>query len=98
MNLINNRATKIEKISYTGKLYNLTTSSGNMLVNDVLCKNSGGLGTPAHERVVACMIHKANMGVLFVDEIATLDRSTQQEMLSALQERKFAITGQSKIG
>ncbi|MCK5138309.1 MAG: ATP-dependent protease LonB, partial [Thermodesulfovibrionia bacterium] len=57
---------------------------------------SGGLGTPAHERVVAGMIHKANKGVLFVDEIATLDRTTQQELLSALQERKFSITGQSE--
>ena len=96
MNLINNRATKIEKISYTGKLYNLTTSSGNRLVNDVLCKNSGGLGTPAHERVVAGMIHKANMGVLFVDEIATLQPTTQQDLLTALQEGKYAITGQSE--
>ena len=57
---------------------------------------SGGLGTPAHERVVAGMIHKANMGVLFVDEIATLQAVTQQELLSALQEGKFSITGQSE--
>ena len=57
---------------------------------------SGGLGTPAHERVVAGMIHKSHMGVLFVDEIATLQANTQQELLSSLQERKFAITGQSE--
>ncbi len=57
---------------------------------------SGGLGTPAHERVVAGMIHKANMGVLFVDEIATLEPQTQQELLTALQEGKYAITGQSE--
>ncbi|MBS3106864.1 ATP-dependent protease LonB [Candidatus Woesearchaeota archaeon] len=90
------KITKVEEVRYTGKVYNLTTSSGNVIANNLLCKNSGGLGTPAHERVVAGMIHKANLGVLFVDEIATLDRSTQQEMLSALQERKFAITGQSE--
>lgn len=87
---------KIEKLKYRGKVYNLTTSSGNLIADNILCKNSGGLGTPAHERVVAGMIHKANMGVLLIDEIATLDRSTQQELLSALQERKFAITGQSE--
>src|SRR3989338_7069215 len=90
------KITKVEEVRYTGKVYNLTTSSGNVIANNLLCKNSGGLGTPAHERVVAGMIHKANLGVLFVDEIATLDRSTQQELLSALQERKFAITGQSE--
>ena len=84
------KITKVEEVRYTGKVYNLTTSSGNVIANNLLCKNSGGLGTPAHERVVAGMIHKANLGVLFVDEIATLDRSTQQEMLSALPERKFS--------
>jgi len=42
------------------------------------------------------MIHKSHMGVLFIDEIATLQPTTQQELLSALQERKFAITGQSE--
>ena len=57
---------------------------------------SGGLGTPANERVVAGMIHKANMGVLFIDEISTLAPATQQDLLTALQEGKYAITGQSE--
>src|SRR3989338_8617877 len=96
MNLTKQTIKKIEKIPYKGKLYNLTTSSGNVIVNGVLCKNSGGLGTPAHERVVAGMIHKAHKGVLFIDELSTLQPHTQQEMLSALQEKKFAITGQSE--
>jgi len=96
MKLTKQTITKIEKIHYKGKLYNVTTSSGNVIVNGILCKNSGGLGTPAHERVVAGMIHKSHMGVLFIDEIATLQPNTQQELLSSLQERKFAITGQSE--
>src|SRR3989339_2023093 len=90
------KITKVEKVPYDGKVYNVTTESGNVIVNGILCKNSGGLGTPANERVVAGMIHKAHMGVLFIDEIATLQPATQQELLSALQERKFAITGQSE--
>jgi len=57
---------------------------------------SGGLGTPAHERIVAGMIHKTHLGVLFIDEIATLQPSTQQDLLSALQERRYSITGQSE--
>lgn len=44
---------------------------------------SGGLGTPAHERVEAGMIHKANKGVLYIDEIGTMSMKTQQELLSA---------------
>jgi len=96
MKLISEKIAKVEKIHYTGKLYNVTTSSGNLIANGILAKNSGGLGTPAHERVVAGMIHKANMGVLFIDEIATLRRSTQQELLTALQEGQYPITGQSE--
>ena len=96
MKLTSQTITKIEKIHYQGKLYNVTTSSGNVMVNGILCKNSGGLGTPANQRVVAGMIHKAHKGVLFIDEIATLHPRTQQELLSALQEKKFPITGQSE--
>ena len=78
--------------------WDATGAHAGALLGDVLHDpfQSGGLGTPAHERVVAGMIHKANQGVLFVDEIATLEPHTQQELLSALQERKFAITGQSE--
>ncbi len=78
--------------------YDATGAHAGALLGDVLHDpfQSGGLGTPAHERVVAGMIHKANMGVLFIDEIATLQASTQQELLSAMQEQRFAITGQSE--
>ncbi len=75
-----------------------TGAHAGALLGDVLHDpfQSGGLGTPAHERVVAGMIHKANNGVLFIDEIATLQPSTQQELLTALQEGKYSITGQSE--
>jgi Lon-like ATP-dependent protease len=78
--------------------FDATGAHAGALLGDVLHDpfQSGGLGTPAHERVVAGMIHKAHMGVLFVDEIATLAANTQQELLTALQEGKFAITGQSE--
>ncbi len=96
MKLKTQTITKAERVRYRGKLYNVTTSSGNVLVNGILCKNSGGLGTPANQRVVAGMIHKAHNGVLFLDEIAALNPRTQQELLSALQEKQFPITGQSE--
>ncbi len=78
--------------------FDATGAKAGALLGDVLHDpfQSGGLGTPAHERVVAGMIHKANQGVLFVDEIATLEPSTQQELLTALQEGKYPITGQSE--
>ncbi|MBR9690743.1 ATP-dependent protease LonB [Candidatus Woesearchaeota archaeon] len=75
-----------------------TGAHAGALLGDVLHDpfQSGGLGTPAHERVVAGMIHKAHMGVLFIDEISTLQPHTQQELLTALQEGKYPITGQSE--
>ncbi len=78
--------------------YDATGAHAGALLGDVLHDpfQTGGLGTPAHERVVGGMIHKAHLGVLFVDEIATLNPATQQELLSAMQEKKFSITGQSE--
>lgn len=57
---------------------------------------SGGLETPAHERVEPGAIHKAHKGVLFVDEINLLRLESQQALLTAIQEKKFAIMGQSE--
>ncbi len=57
---------------------------------------SGGLETPAHDRVEAGAIHKAHKGVLFIDEINTLKIESQQSLLTALQEGEYSITGQSE--
>jgi ATP-dependent Lon protease len=57
---------------------------------------SGGLETPAHDRVEAGAIHRAHEGVLFIDEINTLTPHSQQNLLTALQEGEFPITGQSE--
>ncbi|MFH2106886.1 MAG: ATP-dependent protease LonB [Candidatus Micrarchaeota archaeon] len=59
---------------------------------------SGGLGTPAHLRVESGAIQRANKGVLFIDEIASLKWNWQQELLTAMQEKKYSITGQSEMG
>jgi Predicted ATP-dependent protease len=57
---------------------------------------SGGLETPAHERVESGDIQRAHKGVLYVDEINTLEMASQQHLLTVLQEKKFPITGQSE--
>jgi len=94
-------APKVIVDNYNRKLspfYDATGAHAGALLGDVLHDpfQSGGLGTPANQRVVAGMIHKAHKGVLFIDEVATLHPRTQQELLSALQEKKFPITGQSE--
>jgi len=75
-----------------------TGAHAGALFGDVLHDplQSGGLGTPPHERVIPGMIHRANGGVLFIDEIATLGIKSQQELLTAMQDKKYPITGQSE--
>lgn len=57
---------------------------------------SGGLETPSHDRLEAGAIHKANKGVLFIDEINLLRMESQQALLTAMQEGRMSITGQSE--
>ncbi len=57
---------------------------------------SGGLETPSHDRIEPGCIHKANKGVLYLDEINMLRMESQQALLTAMQEKKMAITGQSE--
>ncbi|MEK6985418.1 MAG: ATP-dependent protease LonB [Candidatus Thermoplasmatota archaeon] len=57
---------------------------------------SGGLETPTHERVEVGAIHRAHKGILFIDEINVLRLDSQQALLTAMQDRQFAIVGQSQ--
>lgn len=53
-----------------------------------------GLGTPPYERVVAGSIHEAHEGVLFVDELPHMG-PLQRYILTAMQEKRFPITGRN---
>ena len=57
---------------------------------------SGGLETPPHARVEEGAIHRAHKGVLFIDEINVLRLPSQQALLTAMQDRQYAIVGQSQ--
>ncbi|MDI6882754.1 MAG: ATP-dependent protease LonB [Methanothermobacter sp.] len=90
--LINNEGKK------TAPFVDATGAHAGALLGDVRHDpyQSGGLGTPAHERVEAGMIHKAHKGVLYIDEIGTMKMKTQQELLTAMQDKKYSIIGQSE--
>jgi len=83
----------------TAPFFEATGARAGSLLGDVRHDplQSGGLGTPAHLRVEPGMIHRASGGVLFLDEIATLSPKAQQELLTAMQEKKYSITGQSEL-
>ncbi|MDH7592965.1 MAG: ATP-dependent protease LonB [Methanomicrobiales archaeon] len=82
----------------TAPFVDATGSHAGALLGDVRHDpfQSGGLETPAHDRVEAGAIHRAHLGVLFIDEINTLTPHSQQNLLTALQEGEFPITGQSE--
>lgn len=57
---------------------------------------SGGMETSAHDRVEPGAIHRANKGVLYIDEVNLLRLEEQQALLTAMQERAFSISGRSE--
>lgn len=67
------------------------------LLGDVRHDPYGGhpqLGTAPYDRVVAGAIHSAHQGVLFVDELPHLGH-LQRYILTAMQEKRFPITGRN---
>lgn len=89
-------------VSHTGNdkppFIDSTGSHSGALLGDVRHDpfQSGGLETPSHDRVEAGNIHKAHKGVLYIDEMNLLRFESQQALLTAMQEKKFPISGQSE--
>jgi Lon-like ATP-dependent protease len=83
----------------TAPFVDATGSKAGALLGD--CRHdplqSGGLGTPAHLRVEAGAVQRAHKGVLYVDEVSGLRPNDQQELLTAMQEKKLSITGRSEL-
>ena len=74
-----------------------TGASETELLGDVRHDPYGGhekIGVPAYQRVIPGAIHEAHEGVLFVDEISHLG-PLQRNILTAMQDKKFPITGRN---
>ncbi len=74
-----------------------TGASETELLGDVRHDPYGGhqgLGTPPYLRVVAGSIHESHEGVLFIDEVSSLTY-IQRYLLTAMQEKKYAIVGRN---
>lgn len=53
---------------------------------------TGGLGTPEHQRVTAGDVHKASLGILYIDEIKNLDQEEAITLLTVLEDGQLPIT------
>jgi len=61
---------------------------------------TGGLGTPEHQRVTAGDVHRAALGILYIDEIKNLDAVEAITLLTVLEDGQLPITarGRYQIG
>ncbi len=74
-----------------------TGSSETELLGDVRHDPYGGhpqLGTLPYDRVIPGAVHEAHEGVLFIDEITHLGQ-LQRYILTAMQEKRFPISGRN---
>lgn len=57
---------------------------------------TGGLGTPEHQRVTAGDVHRAHLGILYIDEIKNLSPEEAITLLTVLEDGQLPITMRSK--
>jgi Lon-like ATP-dependent protease len=53
---------------------------------------TGGMGTPEHQRVTAGDVHVASLGILYIDEIKNLDPEEAVTLLTVLEDGQLPIT------
>ncbi|NQZ58532.1 MAG: sigma 54-interacting transcriptional regulator, partial [Lentisphaeraceae bacterium] len=74
-----------------------TGSQAGALLGDVRHDpyQSGGYESAPHTLLEAGAVHRAHKGVLFIDEVSTLSMESQQNLLTAIQEKQLPIFGRS---
>ena len=58
---------------------------------------TGGLGTPEHQRVSAGDVHVASLGILFIDEVKNLDPEESVTLLTVLEDGQLPITLRGRL-
>ncbi|MCW4053829.1 MAG: AAA family ATPase [Candidatus Bathyarchaeota archaeon] len=57
---------------------------------------TGGLGTPEHQRVSAGDVHRAHLGILYIDEIKNMQPDEAITLLTVLEDGQLSITLRSR--
>jgi len=58
---------------------------------------TGGLGTPEHQRVTAGDVHRAHLGILYIDEIKNMSPDEAITLLTVLEDGQLPITMRSRL-
>lgn len=97
------KTSNIKQIKYKGKVWCIQTKNHNFLIekngklsftgNSIAWDpyQSGGLGTPEHQRVSAGDVHRAHLGVLFIDEVKNLTGAEAITLLTVLEDGQLPI-------
>ncbi|MCS7122593.1 MAG: ATP-binding protein [Candidatus Micrarchaeota archaeon] len=55
------------------------------------------LGIPYYARVMPGAVHEAHEGILFIDELSTMEPHIQRALLTAMQEKRFSISAKNPM-
>jgi lon-related putative ATP-dependent protease len=58
---------------------------------------TGGLGTPEHQRVTAGEVHRAHLGILYIDEIKNMAPDEAITLLTVLEDGQLPVTMRSRL-
>jgi Lon-like ATP-dependent protease len=58
---------------------------------------TGGMGTPEHQRVTAGDVHRASLGILYIDEVKNLNPIEAVTLLTVLEDGQLPITTRGHI-
>lgn len=58
---------------------------------------TGGLGTPEHQRVTAGDVHRAHLGLLYIDEVKNMAPDEAITLLTVLEDGQLPITMRSRL-
>lgn len=58
---------------------------------------TGGLGTPEHQRVTAGDVHRAHLGILYIDELKNLTGQEAITLLTVLEDAQLPIALRSQV-
>jgi Lon-like ATP-dependent protease len=88
----------IDNTAKTAPFIDATGHRSSQLFGDIAWDpyQTGGLGTPEHQRVSAGDVHRALMGILYIDEIKNLDGGEAVTLLTVLEDGQLPITMRSK--
>lgn len=84
-----------KEIQYKGRMYCVGVPNGIVFVmrngKPLWCGNTGGLGTPEHQRVTAGDIHRAHLGIFYIDEVKNLTGHEAITLLTVLEDGQLPI-------